>query len=317
MTHPLQIVVSGAAGGMGLRLCEQLVREGHRVRGLVLPGDRQAGRLQALGCELREGDLSDPESLRGLCDGADVVYHLAAVILSPDPAVFTRVNRDGTAHLLREADAAEVAHFIYVSSASVVYPIRTPYAESKLQAEQRVAARRGAYTIVRPTLVYDERGGLELDLFLSYLQRFPVVPFIGAGRARKRPVWSHDVVRGLASMAGQPVTHGKTYNLSGGESISMRELAELLLEYRATPRPIVPLPVALFRAAAQLLAATQTAPQLTHAAIAGVVNDADLHPGLMMQELGYRPIGVHEGFERCFGRSRARGSQWEREGIES
>ena len=77
-----------------------------------------------------------------------------------------------------------------------------------------------AWTIVRPTLVYDHGGGQELLMYLAYLKRFPVVPFIGKGDAKKRPVWAEDVVDGLARIAGNPEAYGKTYSLSGGESIS-------------------------------------------------------------------------------------------------
>ena len=183
--------VSGAAGVMGSRLCRDLVGAGWKVRALILPGDPLRSRLDGLGCEIHEGDIGSPESLRGACDGVDTVYHLAAVIISHDPSVYQRVNLDGTRHMVAAAAAASVRHLIYVSSASVIYPRRTPYAESKLAAEELVKAERSfAHTIVRPTLVYDVGGGQELLMFLDYLRRFPVVPFVGAGRARKRPVWS-------------------------------------------------------------------------------------------------------------------------------
>ena len=41
-------------------------------------------------------------------------------------------------------------------------------------------------------------------------------------------------------------------------------------------------------------------PPLTPNAIAGMINDADLDPGLAMRELGYRPLPVEEGLRRCF-----------------
>src|SRR5215471_11332952 len=126
------ILVTGAAGVMGRRLVARLLADGFRVRSLVLPGDPERERLVALGSEVCEGDVRSPETLRGICAGVDTVYHLAAIIISHDPSVFARINRDGTANILAEADAASVRHFIYVSSASVTYPKRTPYAESKL-----------------------------------------------------------------------------------------------------------------------------------------------------------------------------------------
>lgn len=298
----LRILVTGAAGVMGARLVSRLHREGHQVRALVLPNDPLRSRIEPLGCEIWEGDVSNADSLRGVCADIDTVYHLAAVIIAHDASVFERVNLKGTSNLVLEARRAGVRHFIYVSSASVTYPRRTPYAESKLAAERVVqaAASELSYTIVRPTLVYEPGGGQELMMFLDYLRRFPVVPFIGSGRALKRPVWSEDVVDGLWRLAGNPKALGKTYNLSGAEAISMRELAELLLAHHDVPRPIVPLPVMGCRALALAMKLTLRRPPLTSSAIAGIVNDADLDPGEAMRDLGYRPLGVRAGFQLCF-----------------
>jgi NADH dehydrogenase len=293
-------LVTGAAGVMGARLTARLRKAGWQVRALVLPGDPLRGRVDALGCDVREGDVSDAASLAGVCEGVDLVYHLAAVIISHDPTLFERVNRDGTAHLLAEARRSSVPHFVYVSSASVVYPRRTRYAESKLEAERLVQSSGLAYTIVRPTLVYEQGGGQELLMFLAYLQRFPIVPFIGAGRALKRPVWSEDIVDGLMRLADAPVAHGKTYNFSGAEAISMRELAQLLLHHHDGSRPFLHLPVWACRALAALLALFMKRPPLTPSAIAGIVNDADLDPSEAMSDLGYAPLGVRAGFGRCF-----------------
>jgi NADH dehydrogenase len=137
------VLVTGAAGVMGVRLVKRLLDAGWRVRALVLPGDRLRSRVEALSAEIREGDVSDAASLAGLCAGVDTVYHLAAVIISHDRSVFRRVNRDGTANVVAEAVRGGVRHFVYVSSASVIYPRRTPYAESKLEAEHVVQAASG------------------------------------------------------------------------------------------------------------------------------------------------------------------------------
>ena len=101
-----------------------------------------------------------------------------------------------------------------------------------------------AYTIVRPTLVYDARGGLEFNLFLDYLQRFPAVPFIGSGAALKRPVYVEDIIRGLLALCGNPVARGKTYSFSGGEALTIASFARLCLALLGREKtPIVHLPV--------------------------------------------------------------------------
>ena len=296
-----RVLVTGAAGVLGSRLVARLLERGHSVRGVVLPGDPLVERLKDTGCEIWPADIRNPESLRGACAGIDCVYHLAAIIISHDPQLFTQINLQGTQAVLQEADAASVKHFIYISSASVTYPKLTAYAQSKLDAERAVAARSGGgFSIIRPTLVYDEHGGQEVLMFLDYLRRFPVVPFIGAGDALKRPVWSEDIVDGLLRLADATGPYGKTYNFSGGEAISMRDFAKLLLQHHRAQRPFVHLPVWLCRGIAKVLARVMDKPPLTSSAIAGVVNDANLDPSEAMRDLGYHPIGVREGFAHLF-----------------
>ena len=298
-------LVTGAAGVMGSRLTKRLLQAGWNVRALVLPGDPLRSRVESLGCDVREGDVSDRSTLGGVCSGVDLVYHLAAVIIAHDPGVFTRVNRNGTANVVAEAVRSGVDHFVYVSSASVVYPRRTPYAESKLQAEHLVQGSGLEYTIVRPTLVYEQGGGQEIMMFLDYLRRFPIVPFIGAGEALKRPVWSEDIVDGLRRLALSRVARGKIYNFSGAEPISMRDLGKLLLLHHDRSRPFLHLPVWFCRALAAVLALCMKRPSLTSSAIAGIVNDANLDPTEAMRDLGYAPLGVRAGFNRCFPASAA------------
>jgi nucleoside-diphosphate-sugar epimerase len=297
----VRALVTGAAGGMGARLVRALAARGLTVRGMVLPGDPLRHRLDGTACQVVEGDLGDPAALAQACSGVELVYHLAAVILSADRTVFARVNRDGTANVVRAAAAAGVRHFVYVSSASVVYPRLTPYGQSKLAAEQIVKAEGAfAHTIVRPTLVYDEKGGQEFRLFLDYLRRFPVIPFVGPGRALKRPVLSDDVVDGLARIAGNPRAHGRTYNLSGGEAIAIGELARLMLAHHGLRGRFLHLPVGLCRGLAAAMQVVLADPPLNRYTIAGMINDADLDPADAVRDLGYRPVGVREGFARCF-----------------
>jgi NADH dehydrogenase len=294
------VLVTGAAGEVGGRMVKRLLADGHRVRGLILPGDPLRTRLDGTRCEVVEGDVRDPTSLPAIVAGVDTVLHLAAVILARDPQVYDSVNRRGTANLVKAASAAGVRHFVYVSSASVTYPRLTPYGQSKLDAEGFVAGERAfAHTIVRPTLVYDETGGQEFAMFRGYMRRFPVVPFLGPGTARKRPVHADDVVDGLARIVGNAACFGKTYNLSGGEAISLVELGKLVLRLEDAQRPFLHVPVPLCRVAAAVLGRMMKDPPITPYAVAGFTHDADLDPAEAMADFGYRPRGVRAGLTAC------------------
>jgi len=295
------ILVSGASGTVGVRLVRGLLGKGHQVRALVLPDDPLRSRCEDCGCEIVSGDITRAETLAGVFDGITTVYHLAAIILSNDPEVFSRINVLGTQNMLAGARCAAVEHFIYVSSASVVYPQTTPYSRSKRECERLVKTGQGLnYTIVRPTLVYEDQGGQEFVLFLDYLKKFPIVPFIGSGQAKKRPVHVDDLIDGLLKLAGCRQSYNQSYNLCGAEEISIIELAHLMLKHNGMKKPFISIPVPLCKLIALGLRAIMKDPPLTLSAIAGITQDASLDSSSAQRDLGYQPIGVREGFKKCF-----------------
>jgi nucleoside-diphosphate-sugar epimerase len=291
----MKILITGAAGEIGSRMARTFHERGHAVRALVLPDDPMVARLGD-GIEIHFGDVTKPETLPAAFSGVDVVYHLAAVLLCEKAELYQTVNVQGTRHVTSAAEAAGVKHLIHISSASVVYPDTTHYSRSKRQAEDIVTAcQRTHWTLVRPTLVYDGEGGLEFKMFADFVNRFPIVPLMAGGHARKRPVHVADLLEGLLAMAGNPVSFGKTYNLSGGESVTLRELAEILLERRGRRKPMLAVPAGVCSLAARLWGMLNRRPLLMEHTLAGLTQDADLDPSAAMHDLGYRPIGVRKG----------------------
>lgn len=296
---------------MGLRLTRALIARGHAVRALCLPGDPAAARSGALGAETALGDITDPASLEPAMAGVRIVFHLAAVLLSPGrPEVFRRINADGTRNLVAAAEAGGVSHFIYVSSISVAYPRGNAYARSKAQGEAHVrAAARMHWTIVRPSLAYEDGGAAEFMAFVAHLRRGGPVWLPAGGRARKRPVHVEDLAAGFVTLPENPVAYGKTYVFSGSEALSLRAMAECLREHmeggegRGARKPVrvfgLPAPICLGAiAAAWLLAkATGRPPFFTWQTYTGLVQDADFPPDQACADLGFAPRPFRAGVQ--------------------
>lgn len=285
---------------MGLRLTRALMAEGHAVRALCLPGDPAAAKVRALGAEAAFGDITDLASLGRALAGVRIVFHLAAVLLSPGrPEVFRQVNAYGTRNLVAAAESAGVSHFIYVSSISVAYPRGNAYARSKAHGEAYVKASRLDWTIVRPTLAYEDGGAAEFMAFLAHVRRGRSVWLPAGGRARKNPVHVEDLAAGFAALPGNAVAYGKTYVFSGDESLTLREMAELLLARMGSPKPVRGLPAWLCLAAvgsAWLLSlATRRPPFFTWQTYTGLIQDADFPPDQARAELGYAPRPFRAG----------------------
>jgi nucleoside-diphosphate-sugar epimerase len=295
------ILVSGGAGVMGSRLVKGLVKAGNRVRVLTLPGDRHIRRLEKTDCEIVFADVADAKTLEGVFQGVATVYHLAAVIIAHDQDTFRKINVGGTQNMVQGSVSSGVEHFIYISSASVIFPNASAYARSKMEGERIVKSQKEMrYTIVRPTLVYEREGGQEFMMFMDYLRKYPFVPFVGRGRAKKNPVFADDVVKGLLAITQNLETYGKIYNFSGGEVVTIGELARLMLDELGLSKPFIPVPIWLCKMIALVLEKTMKNPPLTRYAISRIEQDADLDNTEARIDLGYNPIGVTEGLKRCY-----------------
>ncbi len=296
------ILITGGTGVIGTRLVDEWLKEGHRIRVLALPSDRTPLERDAR-VDVRYGDISNKENIKGICKGVSTVYHLAAVILSLDEGVFERVNVNGTRNIVEEAKDAGVEHFVYISSASVVYPKKAAYNLSKWKAEEIVRASGLNYTVIRPTLVYSDTGGEEFNNYLDYLKKFPIVPFIGKGEAKKRPVHVDDIAEGLLAVYGNKNAYGKIYNFSGSEVISILDFTRLCLKLMGmSNKPIIRLPAWLCYFIAFFMKISMKHPPLRPQMIAGIIQDADLDPSEAQKDLGFKARPVSEVLPKNFKR---------------
>jgi NADH dehydrogenase len=155
------------------------------------------------------------------------------------------------------------------------------------------------WTIVRPTLAYNENGGQEFVMFMNALLRFPVVFLVGRGQAIKNPVWVDDLIQGFVKLPGNEKAFNKIYAFCGSEEISVRELAKLILELRNRKSWLIPVPVWVCKTIASVAGRFTTRPPLTWNGILGLTQNASPDWSQAQRDLGYNPIGVRQGLRRC------------------
>lgn len=104
----MNVLVTGANGFIGSNLTQLLVREGHYVRAMVLPGTDLTN-LEGLNCEIVYADITKREMLNGLLNGVEVVYHLADIpSLTWGSHVF-KMDYAGTENVLNEVTKKQSA----------------------------------------------------------------------------------------------------------------------------------------------------------------------------------------------------------------
>ena len=73
------MLVTGITGRVGANVAQDLLDQGHEVRGFVWPGDRQSEKLEAIGAEIVEGDLASFEDVARAAEGMEVILNLGAL----------------------------------------------------------------------------------------------------------------------------------------------------------------------------------------------------------------------------------------------
>ena len=240
------IFVTGGSGFVGGHVAHELRGRGLAVRCLVRD-PRKAAKLAAWGCELSEGDMTDPAALRRSVEGAETVIHLVAIRQGHEEQ-FWRIMVDGTRDLLAAAKGAGVGRFLLMSALGTSEATKglVPYYGAKWEMERLVRASGVPHVIFRPSFVFGPDGGI-LPTFAKLARLAPVTPIIGSGRQRIQPIWADDVAAYFADGVARDDVTGRTFELGGPDIVSWDEFWRRLKAARGMWRPSIHVPVSLMR----------------------------------------------------------------------
>jgi uncharacterized protein YbjT (DUF2867 family) len=295
----MKVLVTGGTGFVGPKVVHALRARSHDVRALVRD-PRGAGLLETWGCELAQGDVTDPPSLRLAMEGMDAVVHLVAIIKGR-PADFERVMELGTRNLVAAADAAGTRRFVLMSALGTSEANRelVPYFHAKWAMEQAVQGAGLDHVVFRPSFVFGRDGGV-LPTFVRQVRWSPVTPVIGSGEGRLQPIWVDDVAAYFAEAVELPAAVGRTFELGGPDAVTWNELYDRIRSVLGARRATVHMPVGLVRTGAAVVERLPGAPitrDQLKMMVEGGDQTCDMEPALSTFEV--RPIGLDEQIRRA------------------
>jgi nucleoside-diphosphate-sugar epimerase len=255
--HGRKVLVTGGAGFLGANLCHALAARGAKVTaldGFLFGGGANPANLEGAAVELARGDIREID-LRPLCEGASVIFNLAAQTShmggQRDPLADIAVNAVAQVRLIQAArEAAPEAVVVHASTRQFYgraqrlpvdenHPVAPPDANgvSKFAGEQywmlehRVQGR--PVVSLRLTNCYGPRLRIRdaRQTFLGIWIRCVLEdkPFEVWGGAQTRDMtYVDDVTKAFLLAAERAECHGRIFNVGGSPPASLLELAELV-----------------------------------------------------------------------------------------
>lgn len=277
----MKIFITGVNGFVGRSLTLKLMDENYVVRGCIRTGSA----IEALSIhELFQKEISVNENWSQAMSDIDVVIHTAArAHVMNETAIdplreYRSVNVDGTLHLAREAAAAGVERFIFISSIGVNGNFSTlsfneldkpqpkePYAISKYEAEQgllKIAHETSMeVVIIRPPLVYGLRVKANFLSIIEWVNRRVPLPF-GAINNQRSLVALDNLVSFIIHCIDHPKAANETFLISDGEDVSTTELLRKVAKAFGKKALLIPIPVWLMALVAKLVGKSDVANRL-------------------------------------------------------
>lgn len=236
------VLITGANGFVGSRLCRKLLDDGyHVIAGIRENCNREL--LAGLDLEFRFGDITCPETLPAMLKDVDYVIHNAGVVKAKNRDLFFKVNHFGAKNIAEASlQNKGLKKFILISSLAAVGPSEkgkplteentpkplTAYGRSKLAGEEAVLAfkDRIKLSIIRPPGVYGP-GDKEMMAFFQIIN-FRIKPYLGNLRRRLQLVHVDDLCLGISKALRAETESGSIYFIAESKSHGYKELIKYI-----------------------------------------------------------------------------------------
>jgi len=252
----MKVLITGAAGFLGSALANHMLENGHEVRGL---DDLSTGKEEALhdGVIFTRGNVMDRPKLWTLLQDVDCVFHLAARVSVQEsilyPREYNETNVGGTVSVMEAMRDVGVKRVVFTSSGAVYgaqeqQPLSedmsphpdSPYAVSKLSGEYYVRTIGELWGIETVSLrIFNAYGpGQHLPpshppVIPNYLKQATgggTLVIHNSGDQTRDFVFVEDVVQAMSAAATASDVNGKIINIGSGREITVRELANQVLD---------------------------------------------------------------------------------------
>lgn len=280
------VLVAGASGFVGRRLCPALAAAGHQVRAMTRHPDSYEGDGDAV-----YGDVQETATLAAALEGCRAAYYLVHSLDSKD---FERLDADGARAFGKAASAAGVQQIIYLGGLGSETEQLSSHLRSRRAVEGLLASGGTPVTVLRAGIIVGS-GGISWEMTRQLVDHLPAMITPRWVRTKTQPIAVADVVRYLVGVLDEPRAIGRVFEIGGPEVLQYVTMLRRVAKIKNRPVLIVPVPLLSPGLSSRWLAlVTDVDTQTGRSLIDSMANEVVVTDDAIRAVVPFEPMGYDE-----------------------
>ena len=230
----VKVLVAGASGFVGRRLCQALAEAGHDVVAMT----RSPGGYGGAGTPIY-ADVHDPATLTAAMAGCQAAYYLVHSLSDVD---FERKDADAAMAFGQAGARARLRQVIYLGGLGDETDALSAHLRSRREVENLLGSAGVPVTVIRAGIIVGH-GGISWELTRQLVDHLPAMITPRWVTTRTQPIAVDDVVRYLVGVLALPEAAGRTFEAGGPEVLQYVTMLRRVAAIQGRPLPILPVPL--------------------------------------------------------------------------
>jgi len=289
----VKVLVAGATGFVGQRLCAALDQAGHDVVAMT----RNPARYRGPGTPVR-GDVQDPATLQPAMAGCQAAYYLVHSLQDAD---FEHKDATGATAFGEAAARAGLDRIIYLGGLGDDADDLSAHLRSRREVESLLGAGGVPVTVIRAGIIIGH-GGISWELTRQLVEHLPVMITPRWVATRTQPIAVGDVVTYLAGVLELAETAGRVYDIGGPEVLTYLDMMRRVAAIEGRTSWIIPVPLLSPQLSAHWLSLiTDVDTRTGRALIDSMTNEVLVRDTSIRKLLPFEPMGYDEAVLQALG----------------
>jgi uncharacterized protein YbjT (DUF2867 family) len=299
VTSPGPVLVAGASGFVGQRLCPALTEAGHAVRAMTRQPDSYPGVGEAV-----DGDVHDAKTLPQAFAGCRAAYYLVHSLDSQD---FERLDADAARAFGKAAAEAGVQQIIYLGGLGSDADQLSSHLRSRREVEGLLGEAGVPVTVLRAGIIVGS-GGISWEMTRQLVDHLPAMVTPRWVRTRTQPIAVADVVRYLVGVLDEPRAIGQVFDIGGPEVLEYVTMLRRVARIKNRRLAIVPVPLLTPGLSSRWLAlVTDVDTQTGRSLIDSMSNEVVVRDDSITRVVPFEPMGYDEAVRVALAEHATRG----------